>query len=441
MSASPPTGTRRLHPLRLSIMICATLILAASAVLYLRIGIMGMLEALTFSGRAIGAVIFLCGIVAAGATLGLVIFLCSTLRNKTLSDKTVANWGAIIIVGSASSGAVGFVLLVVQLTAFSSSQAIWLAGWAAAVLSSAAILYYAVKDGLTVPNVRAVAGGLSLGLLLSLVSVVYSDFYLPSSVAPLISVSVSIGKAATNKANGTATIPISITLSNKQSVGVYVLAAYYDVAGRISAGITPESTDTEANTAAGGQPYGAFTTGYSYQLIEESPIDGGGNYFLNPDETDTINDAVTIPSPTSYEAIEVSDRILIMRDDRFELDSYSSTSPGEPGASLPGWVRNQFTDYSSYLFWHGSISYDSYLLGLIRPPVAVYAWYSLPPIDSTTPIVPQIVGTVSTAGGPETTGPTSAEILARQNLYGIELQGGGALTIGLPASLGIQTTG
>lgn len=434
------TGARQLHPLRFTIMICATLILAATAVLYLRIGIKGILEALTFPGRAIGAIIFLCGIAAAGATLGLAIFLYSTLFNKTMSDKTVANWGAIVIVGCASSGALGFVLFLVQLTAFNFSTL--LVFWAVVVLSSGAILCYAFRDGLSVPNVKAVAGGLSLGLLVSLVSVVYTDFYLPSSVAPLLSVSVNIGKAATDKADGTATIPISITLRNQQSVGVYVLAAYYDVAGRTSAGNSPATQDAEAIVAAGGQPYGAFTAGYSYQLIEESPIDSGGNYFLNPNETNTINDAVTIPSPTSYDAIEVSYRILIMRDDRFELDtSYSATSSGQPGASIPGWVLSQFKYDTSYLYWHGNISYDSYLLDLIRPPVAVNAWYMLPPINWTAPIIPEIVGTVSGAGPPEATGPTSAEILARQNLYGMVLQGGGALTIALPSSLGIKTTG
>lgn len=443
MSASEAVSTRGPHRLRVITTVCAALILAASGALYLRIGVKGMLEALTFSGRAIGAVIFLCGIATTGAALGLAILLCLALGGRTASRRShrmTDTWGAVVIIGCASSGALGFVLFVVQLTAFNFSP--WLAVWAAAILSSGSILYYAIRAGLRVPSIKAVAGGLSLGLLVSLVSVVYTDFYLPSSVAPLLSVSVSINKAAIDKANGTATIPISITLRNRLTVGVYVLAAYYDVAGRVSAGISPTSQAAEASAAADGQPYGAFTGGYSYQLIQESPIDSGGNYFLNPNETDTVNDAVTIPTPTSYDAIEVSYRILIMRDDRFELDtSYSATPSGDSGASLPGWVRGQFPYDTSYLYWYGKISYDSYLLDLIRPPEAVHAWYMLPPIDWSSPIIPEIVGTVSGAGRPETTGPTSSEILSRQNLYGMVREGGGSLTIALPSSLGIPATG
>ncbi|MGO9783714.1 MAG: hypothetical protein ACLPKE_01710 [Streptosporangiaceae bacterium] len=115
------------------------------------------------------------------------------------------------------------------------------------------------------------ASTLSVGLAISLASAVYTDFYLPSAVAPLLTVSVNIGKAAVDNAKGAATIPISVTLRNRQSIGVYILAAYYDVAGRSFTGISPGSLTTEQNAAAQRQSFGSFVNDYSYHLIQVHP--------------------------------------------------------------------------------------------------------------------------------------------------------------------------
>ncbi|MGO9783713.1 MAG: hypothetical protein ACLPQY_28745 [Streptosporangiaceae bacterium] len=93
----------------------AALILAGSAALYLKIGATDTLEALTYSGRVIGALIFLCALVITAAAAGVVAL--SVFRNKFTSQKVLNGWGAAVILGCVISTVLSFLLFVVQLAA------------------------------------------------------------------------------------------------------------------------------------------------------------------------------------------------------------------------------------------------------------------------------------------------------------------------------------
>lgn len=419
----------------------AALVLAASGTLYTRIGVTGLFEALTFSGRAIGAVIFVCAMAILAGSFGIGLLFVLALLRRSLSPATTSVVGGAVIAGAATSAVLSALLFLIQAAALNFSA--WLAVWAAMAFAAGLILTFAIKARLPVPSFKRVAGGLSVGLLVSLASFVYSDFYLPSAGQPLLTVSVSINKASVDTKSGTATIPISITIRNEQTIGAYVLASYFDVAGRRFTGISSPTQASEDEAAVQNQTFSSVGNSYSYDLIQESPLDGGGGYFLNPGEVFTASDDVTISAPTPYDAIQVSYRMVIMRDDRFEVSAgYSKNflSGADAGQAMPSWVGQASPAGPGIIASAGAVYADSYLLNLINPPEDAYVWYQLPPLSSTTSYFPNLVGTICPPQD-RATGPTAQQVLARQNLYGLQREGGGEPSTALPSQLGIPVSG
>jgi hypothetical protein len=423
----------------------AALLLAFSGVVYARIGVAGTFGALTFSSRVIGAVILACALVILGGAISIGLLYGLALAQRDLSPSPANFVGGAVIAGAATSAAVSFLLFLIQAAALNFSA--WLALWAVLAVASGLVLSAAIRARLPIPSVKGLVGGLSIGLLLSLGSFVYSDFYLPSAVAPLLTVSVSVGKASVDTTNKTATIPISITIRNQQTVGVFVLASYVDVAGRTFSGISPGSQSAVNQAAEQDQPYRSVGNNYSYELIEENALDGGGNYFLNPNEVFTASDAVTVSEPTPYDAIQVSYRMIIMRDDRFEVSGYSPQylTGAQAVRQAPGWAEQTAPGGAGVVAWSGHVYADSYLLNLIDQPEQAYVWYQLPQPQSPEPYFPDLNGTIAPprdlATGPSATGLTPQEVLSRQNLYGLQREGGGEPTTVLPTQLGIPESG
>jgi len=417
--------------------------LSAAAVIYVIIGFKNMFEALTFSSKVIGAVIFVGAISSALAVIAAVALLV-----LKLSGSTGRACGYLVIVGAATSFTLSAVLFAVQLVVGEATP--WLWAWGLIASGSLCMLGLAIARHIQPPSVKGLVGGISLGLLVSLVGVIYTDFYVPSSAVPLLAVSASIEKASIDRAARTATIPISIQIRNEQKIGVYVLGAYYDVSGRMGsvyhAATSPLPTVSEDNTAMSNQAFGRFFTETSYDLLQSGPIIPAGN-FLNPGEGFRFSDALTIPEPTSYDAIQISFHILIMRDDRFQLGpdytrSFSrSWDPSEINViNAPRWVRIGREEEVHFVRWQGRILQDSYLLGLIRKPEFVHVWYVLPPLHAAQPYQPDLVGIIS-AGGYTGAPPTSAQILREINYYGFEREGGGEYVTASTAQLHIPTRG
>ncbi len=441
------TGAPRIRPVRRSVVrrriatAGAALVLAVAGVLYTRIGVAGMFEALTFSGRIIGAVIFACALVIFGGSVSVALLFVLALSGRPVSVTVTSVAGGAVIAGATTLTVLSLVLFLIQAAALNFSA--WLAVWGVLACAAALILSSAIRARLPVPSVKGLAGGLSIGLLLSLGSFVYSDFYLPSAVAPLLTVSVSIGKASVDTTAATATVPISITIRNEQPVGVFVLASYLDVAGRTFLGVSSASPAAENQAAAQNEPYRSLGDNYSYDLIEESPLNGGGGYFLNPNESFTASDAATISAPTPFDAIQVSYRMIIMRDDRFEVStSYSRQflAGAQAVRAMPPWAGQASPTGPGVIGWTGAVYADSYLYNLIDPPEDAYVWYQLPPPSSADPYFPDLTATICPPGE-RTALPTAQQVLARQNLYGLQREGGGEPTTVLPSALGIPQTG
>ncbi len=255
------------------------LALAASSILYSRIGIKNTFQALTFSGKIIGAVIFLCAAVSALAIFGMV-----ALLYLRLSASRIRSCSNLVITGAATSFTISVVVFVVQIVVGELTS--WLWAWGSMAIGCVCMLLYVHVRHLPVPSAGRLVGGLSLGLLVSLVSVVYTDFYLPSATVPLLSTSVNVKMAKIDTKAGTATIPFSIQIRNQQSVGVYILGAFYDVAGRkesfVRHGASPVVAPvTEYDDMLNGQPFGSFVSEHAYDLLQEGPIGSPGD-FLNP---------------------------------------------------------------------------------------------------------------------------------------------------------------
>lgn len=420
--------------------VAATLVLAASGLLYTRIGVAGLFQALTFSGRAIGAVIFACALVILGGAGAIGLLFVIAISRRKLSPAATSVVGGTVVAGAATLFVLSLVLFLIQGAALNFSA--WLALWAALAAAAAVIFWSAIRARLPAPNIKGLAGGLSVGLLLSLASFVYSDFYLPSSTAPLLTVAVSIGKASIDQGTATATVPVSVTIRNQQTVGVYILASYLDVAGRSFTGTSPATPAAEAQAAEQGQPYQATGDSYSYNLIEENPLDGGGGFFLNPNESFTASDAVTVSTPTTYDAIQASYRLIIMRDDRFEVSDYSRKylTAAQATQDMPAWAGPPSAAGPGVIAWSGQVYADSYLLNKIDPSASAYVWHQLPPSASPQPYFPSLMATICPPGDLRQN-LTDQQILARQNLYGLQREGGGEPTTVVPAQIGIPSAG
>jgi hypothetical protein len=415
--------------------------LAAAAVIYGMIGGKDTFEALTFSGKVIGAVIFICAITSFLAVLG-----AGALLICKLPERPARTCGYLVIVGAATTFTLSVILFAVQLAVGEATP--WLWAWGLIAAGSLSLLGFAIVAHLPPPSARGLIGGISLGVLVSLVGVVYTDFYVPSSAVPLLTVSASMASASIDQAAHTATVPISIQIRNQQKIGVYILGSYYDVAGRrgsaYRAATSPLPSVSEDNAAKADQSFGRFFTEDAYDLLQSGPIIPAGD-FLNPGESFRFSDTLTIPEPTSYDALQVSFHILIMRDDRFQLgsDYTQSFAPSWDAAEIdvataPAWVRNGQPAAVHFLSWRGLIQQDSYLLGLIRQPEYVHVWYVLPPLRSAQPYSPQLVGIIS-PGGYRGAPPTSGQILREINFYGFERDGGGEYVTAATAQLHIPT--
>jgi hypothetical protein len=350
--------------------------------------------------------VLLCAFTIIGGAFATYLFQRLTLHvreggSKESRESALKSSGSVAIVGAITSAALSVILLAVQLII--GSLNLWILVWAFLTAGSIYVCIVSVRVGMELPDLRKVLGGLSLSLLISVLSVAYTVFYLPSAVSPFLSVSVSIGKASVNNVSDTASIPISITVTNSQKVGVYLLAAYYDVSGRLgSVSVAGKSAfeGAEYRAARNLQPIRQFTAEGSYDLLQESPI--GMNtpryantqgYFLDPGESLTVHDVATISTPTRYDAIQVSYNIALMRDDRSQLDaSYGSSNKvswnkyGGNVRAAPIWAIFEYPGASHFVYWRAPLQGDDYLTGLLRRPQVVNTVYILPPLILHRPI-------------------------------------------------------
>ena len=427
-------GTQKRWPLWL--LWLGLLALAASSILYSRIGIKNIFQALTFSGKIIGAIVFLCAAVSVLAIFGM-----AALLFLRPSDSRIRTCSNLVITGAVTSLTVSVIIFVVQVVVGELTS--WLWAWGLMAVGCVCMLLYVRVRDLPVPSAGRLIGGLSLGLLVSLVSVVYTDFYLPSATVPLLSASATVKTAKIDTKAGTATISFSIQIRNQQSVGAYILGAFYDVAGRkesfIRHGASPlVAPVTESDNLLNGQPFGSFVSEHSYDLLQEGPIGSPGD-FLNPGEAFGFSDTLTIPEPTSYDAIQLSFHILIMRDDRFQLEPNFALPSSDNVSTAPAWVRGHLPKNLYYVTWHGRILPDNYLLELIRSPQVARVWYILPPLHSIRPYSPNLVGVIVPEGSSTVRPPASFQILNEINFYGLESEGGGEYVTVSPAQLHIPS--
>jgi hypothetical protein len=234
-----------------------------------------------------------------------------------------------------------------------------------------------------------------------------------------------LSRSFLDRASGQADIPVSVTVSNPQQVGIYLLAAYYDVIGRAGtvSQVAPSDFGASEDTAAiNGQTIRRFMKGTTSYLLQEGRLQAPGS-FLEPGEKFDFTDTVSIPFPTSYDAIQVIVNIMVMRNDRVTLDpsydesgTYSWSSSGN--VSAPSWVLHDSDVPSSthYIEWHARLE-TSYLFQLISRPKTVYVWYLLPQITGN--IGPDLDVGVSTTNA-EPSAPTSKDIQSNVDRYGLE---------------------
>ena len=449
------SGRTRISPMvaiEIGYTVLVVAVFGVSGYLYLRIGVENLFHSLTFPGKVIGAVLFTCSIVIlAGAP--------AILRYQQLAWRSDATRYQYLVFGSDVSGGKkpetgsiqtsgGFVVAAAGVLLTVSSMLLivqryvghvnpWWICWLVLVACSSLVLYRALKAGIRLPNINRLVGGLSLALLISLTSIAYTDFYLPSEAAPLLSVSVAIKPATIDKHHKAAIIPISMVVRNSQNVGVYLLAAYYDVSGRketMSHLSWPKLRTADSKAQKRGRPFRRFVTDKSYDLLQEGPIGDHSEEFLNPGDSFTVSDTVTIPEPTRYDAIEVAYQILIMRDDRYQLDPDfwdHGTAVWDDKTACHARKTLKAKKTLKYVYWQGDVSESSPLQQMLTASKEVYVEHHIPTLHSSKPYTPKIRGQIEDAAT-----KSRIDALTEIKSYGFEVQGGPFITA-IPAQLKI----
>jgi hypothetical protein len=445
------TPARRAGNAKISLIL---IVVTASAGIYLWLGCEVAFNSLSFPFRILGGIIIVCGLLAAAAVWA--IWQLRQLATRTpvkryrYVDAVQAEtriYYNIVIVGILAPAILSTILFIVQWTIGDFTG--WMVVWLLLALANGYGFVHAARAGMRLPDMRKVIGGLSITLLASVVGIGYTDFYLPSAKSPYLIVSATIQKASVDNKAHRATIPISITIRNSQDVGVYLLDAYYDVAGHVqSASSSDLSVTTEEEEALASPFYSSiqrFTTEGSYDLLLEDSIgtDTAGS-FLNPGESLTISDTVTIPTPTCYDAIQISYNILVMRNDRAQLDpsfpgtaAISWTAPGHVTQTLPGWVAdvNYMPRDTNFMNWTANVKDDNFLTQLLHHQKVVNVWYLLPPAHSPHRYVPILAVNISdpdNASDP----PSPSSVQSESNRYSIGFSEGSYVTAAT-AGLGI----
>jgi hypothetical protein len=333
---------------------------------------------------------------------------------------------------------VSVAILIVQLRIYEPTM--WVAAWATIAAASAVAFCLAVNANLPISiSIKGLLGGLSVAALVPIVGFTYTAFYLPSVAPANLTISATLNKASIDELSHSARIPFTITISNPLKVGVYLLAAYYDVIGRYGAvsQIEPSEFYTNEDYAAlSGQTIRRFVGETSSTLLQEGRILPAG-FFIQPGGSYTFGDVAAIPVAASYDEIQVNADLIVMRDDRVTLGPEFSTSAwpswNSKGQNTPApyWVLNGLPCSQHYIKWHGRLE-TGYLPGLIGSPKIVTVWYILPPITGnvipvTGNVIPEIVGNISNVGD-DSRAPTLDEEQANIQHYGFEFMLGNNIT-------------
>jgi len=424
--------------------VAATLL--GSGGFYVVIGIKTAFNALMFAGQVLGVLIFLAGAVILIGGLAVFPVQRAALReerdiprdpaaateayaHRARDRQIVPSWALLVMAGIVMSLLVSVAILAIQLFVYELTG--WAVVWGLIAAASIGALWSAIRANLPI-SIRAgsLLRGLSIAALVPIAGVAYTAFYLPSAAPEDLLITATLNKASIDGASGSAAIPFSITVSNPQAVGVYLLAAYYDVIGRsgpVSQAASSQFTTNEDYAAANGEPIQSFVGRTSSALLKEGSIASAGS-FIEPGGSYTINDVARIPLPTSYDDIQLDTDLIVMRTDRVTLDPGFDTSGGlqnsKGNAPAPAWVLAGLPSTTHYMKWQGRLE-GGFLQGLISSPKYVTVWYVLPPPTGNT--VPYIADDVSTEGK-ESSIPTPGQEQADLRHYGLAIMFGNNIT-------------
>jgi hypothetical protein len=307
--------------------------------------------------------------------------------------------------------------------------------WVWVILGSAAIWVFFMlrRANLPLSMGRNLIGGVSISLLIPLIGVAYTEFYLPSTVPEVLNISVHLDRASINKGHRVAYVPLSITVSNPQKVGAYILAAYYDVIGRkgsVSHRRLSNFQIQEESSAADYQAIRRYVKKSSLHLLQEGPIIVPGDW-LEPGQSLVLDDTISVPVPTPYYTIQIICNLIVMRNDRatlapsfVESGAASWDWTGKNVRTAPAWILDRLPASRKpyqYVEWHAPLS-ESYLQGLLTRPRVVTVWYILP-TTSADSFGPELFDDVSVAGAPSKA-PASGDYQSAFDHYGLSILNG-----------------
>jgi hypothetical protein len=320
--------------------------------------------------------------------------------------------GAAALVGACVAVVVNAMLVITALR--DGDRTMYLIFWAVLLAGSLWTVYAVYRTRLPSFGPAKLTLAIILSSGLAVANFGYAQLYLPYSQAVSTLLEVSFGTPTLNGNASVVALPISVKLTNRGKVGVYVLGADYEVKGR-KAIVNPVGRpptewrrdvttwhERSRNTAING-----------YDILQKSgwywpfghPLEAGQEY--------GANQVMHLPLDMSYDEVLVKATVALVRRDRVILDpGYGPRASSWNRAHAPKPPLLAGTDYIEY---QGRIHENNAVADRIRHPRYLTLWWVVN--GQTTSGVP-FLATIARKGR-ETDGPFPTNERRNESRYGL----------------------
>jgi hypothetical protein len=366
-------------------------------------GVSDLTEALTYVGRFTGAVFVI-------AAVTLLIGALATLDHWFKQGFQYS--GAAALVGACIAVAVNAMLFITALR--DGDRRIYLIYWSILLAGSLWAVYVVYRTRLPTFGPAKLTLALLISSGLAVANFGYAQLYLPYSQAVNTLLEVGFGTPALNANSSIAALPVSVKLTNRGKVGVYVLGAEYVVLGRKAAvhpaGRPPSQwrkdvmqwREITRNTAING-----------YDIVQKSgwyapfghPVEGGEEY--------STNQIVHLPLNMTYDEVLVKATAVLVRKDRLVLD-HDYGQPQEYSWNRARAPKPHSIAGMDYVKYQGRIHENNAVAEHIRRPRHVTLWWIVNGPAGVTPFITTIA-----RAGEETHDPSPVEERRNESRYGL----------------------
>jgi hypothetical protein len=228
----------------------------------------------------------------------------------------------------------------------------------------------------SIPHPKRFAAGVFATALVATANFAYSAMYQPSSVPTLLEMEVKFGKSQRDPNAPFVHLPVKFHVKNVGAVGVYFIGTDYEVLGRSAdySSTTAKKMKDWKEAAEAGEDYDIYAPHPKYVTIKTGQIWGPG-YWIDAGEQANWEYMVELPKYASYDAIEATMSVDLMRRDRGRIDIDEFSTPHF------SWDKEDryycaTKDCGEYILYRGQVQHNNNVINVTRKPRYVAATWS-----------------------------------------------------------------